>query len=359
MSSKTVDFLLDIASENKGYSIGIPWRFSELSLTAIIPVVRIVDKMREYRLISEAKDVVKIKDTGSIDKMEITNTGIYPILVKAGEYVAGSTQTRVLAMSQLIFSKETVTAPCACVHSTKGIRANQRVEVDGYAPVEVRRTVRGGYDIDSNHAYFAYNGGLQQNVWGSVNEYSRSEQKRARGLRSFSESSGLRTHPVYGGMSSGSEIDSLVVMASTMNDSYTAPSEDLAGRVRENEAKYAEVIKKIPKLTNQVGIALVAINGLESMECFDHPESWEALRKEILKSEAGELSDISNQNGLFEFKADKAREVLRNLLTSKYDEKIVISKQNAQTILLEGEKFQGEVVLLNDDPIHCSFVKKS
>ncbi|GAJ20852.1 unnamed protein product, partial [marine sediment metagenome] len=49
-----------------GYSIGKPWRFTEFSLAAVVPIARVTEDVRNYKLLSEVKDMVKIKDTGSI-----------------------------------------------------------------------------------------------------------------------------------------------------------------------------------------------------------------------------------------------------------------------------------------------------
>jgi len=364
--SKTIDFLLDIASENNGFKIGDPWRFHELSLTAIIPLVRATEAKRSYRLISEVQKDIKIRDTGSIDQMQITNDSDWPILVKGGEYVYGATQTRTLAVSQVILVKETVVVPCACVHSSKGIREGQSVKVDGYAPSEVREVLYRGcpgiaphrppYTVPfggdtlrrrSSRGYsrginYAYSGSLQQAVWGEVRKYSGGEQARVHGLMSRS-----RLAP---------DNDILHAFAEGLNSSYQTSEEDLAGRMRENEEKYKDILKKTPKLDNQVGLALVALDGLESLECFEHPESFEALRRQVLKSEAGKLAETSE---LFDFKPEKAKAIVKELLTGKYEEYLAVDKLSTSTTILTGKKFQGEVVLLGDDAIHCSFVKRA
>jgi len=261
---KTMDFLLDIGSENNGYRIGEPWRFHELSLTAIIPLVRVTAAKRSYRLLSEVQDKVKIKDIGSINQMQITNNSDWPILVKSGEYVFGATQTRALTVSQVIMAKETVTVPCACVHSTKGIRADQTVRVDGYAPIMVRRIIYKGQSPSTGiqgrdrpdgqvvDTRYGYSSRLQQDIWGGVKSFSSKETNRVHSFRA---------------MASSNHAD--LNFLSSINETYHSPEEDLAGRVKETEEKYSEILKKTPKLENQVGMALVAIDGLESLECFD------------------------------------------------------------------------------------------
>ncbi|GAF71107.1 unnamed protein product [marine sediment metagenome] len=340
--SKTVDLLLDIASEQNGYRIGEPWRFHELSLAAIVPIIRENGHQREYLLLAEAKGV-KIKDTGSIDKIQVTNKSGQAVLAKAGEYVAGGTQTRVLTVSQVIFSEEKVILPCACVHSTKGIRADQPVEVAGYAPREVRGVVYSGIRRRSGSNLYTTN--FQQDVWGSVKRASR---RYAESNQCFASS--------LGGLSSGG--GELGAIAEDMATPYFTPTEDLAGRVRETGEKLEKVLKKVPHVENQVGICLCSLDGLDTFESFEHPDSWKALRDNLLKAEADKLVDLSNSSCLFEFRADKARDVIRDLLTSKFDENVVIDRENSQTIILNTERFQGEVVTLRGEPIHASFMRK-
>ncbi|MBA7599420.1 hypothetical protein ES703_06453 [subsurface metagenome] len=141
--------------------------------------------------------------------------------------------------------------------------------------------------------------------------------------------------------------------------SYATPEQDLAGRITETQDKYKDILKDIPKVDNQVGLCLLTMTGLESMESFNHPESWEAIRKVILGSDISSIADISDQNGLFEFREDKAKSIVRELLEKEYDEKVAVEKDSTATYILDEEKFMGEVVTLHDRPIHCAFLRKA
>lgn len=344
MSKVATDLLLDIASEKNGYSIGKPWRFSEFSLAAVVPILRPTDiEERGYRLISEVKDV-RIKDTGSINQVELTNKSGLAVLVKAGEVVTGATQSRALSQSQVLMPGEKVMAECVCVHASEGIRAGQQVNIGSYSPSKVRRTVYKGYDInrfgdapDDIGVNFNYTGGLQSQVWGSVRETS---ENYVRGVNCFAASAG--------GL--GADIDP---------QTYHTPQDDLAGRMNEFGDKLKDVLKDIPKFDDQVGLCLLTLSGLESLDTFNHPKSWDAFHKAVLKSESGKIADVSDQDNVFEFREDKAKSIIRELLTTKYDESITINKDRTQTILLNGKKLIGELVILDDKPIHCSFVRKS
>jgi len=343
--SKATDLLLDIASEKNGYTIGEPWRFSEFSLAAIVPIIRRVDhEERGYRLLSEVKDEVKIKDTGDINKVEFANRSGLPVLVKAGEILTGATQSRSLSKSQILLPEEVLVADCVCVYSSQGIRAGQPVRVEAYSPVEVRRTVAKAIPIGEHPtAWGSPYSSLQHDVWGSVHSYSRGLSARIESLASFAATTG----------------DEAFSPLRNLSPTYSSPSEDLAGRVRESQDKFKEVIKKVPKVENQVGLCLITLDGLDALESFNHPASWEAICQEILKSESAKIADVADRDGVFEYRVDKAKAVIRELLGATFEESVIVDKQDSLTIALQSGKLIGEVVTLYGQPIHCAFMRKA
>lgn len=340
------DLLLDIAGEKNGYSIGKPWRFTEFSLAAVVPILREVGtQQRGYRLLSEVKDQVRIRDTGHIDKVELINNSPFPVLLKAGQVVGGATQSRALSKSEVLMPEEVLVADCVCVYSTQGIRGGQQVKPVAISPSRVRREVyRGHYGADGRLDAYHYSTAVQNKVWGGVKDYSRWQANYMAGLSAFAASPGARD---YG----------LADIPDTPLE-FSAPLQDLAGRVTESEDKFKEVIKNVPETVNQVGVVLLTVSGLDMMESFEHPGSWEAIRKEILKSESGKIADLSDMEAVFEFKEEKARAAIRELLTSRFEEKAVAEKDDTATFMLDTKRFTGEVVTLYGSPIHCTFVRK-
>ena len=361
--SIATDLLLDVASEKNGFKIGEPWRFSEFSLAAIVPIIRIVDIERQYQLLSEAGKTVKMRDTGDINRVEMVNSGGMPVLMKAGEMVTGSTQTRALVTSQVVMAGEKIVAECVCVHSTHGIRAGQEVKSGGYTPSDVRRNIFAGY-VDAGRSsqrrgmagsIYSYSGGLQSQVWGGVKGLSARMALSGDSLHSAARSNPLVGASLASGLpDGGAQADFL----RELGRPWSTGSEDLIGRVNEAQKKFGAVLEQVPKFDNQVGICFLAMSGFESLESFEHPDSWEALRNAILKSEAGKIADVSDQNGLFEFKSERAKAVIREALSTSFDESLTVDKQDTATILLSSEKLTGEVVSLYDRPIHCSFFRK-
>jgi len=356
---KATDMLLNIATEENGFKLGDPWRFSEFSLAAIVPVQRDVLGQRDYRLLSEMTDQVLMRDTGNIDRVSITNKGAYPVLVKAGEVVGGATQARTLVVSQVIMSGENVLADCVCVHASHGIRAGQEVKSRGYSPTRVRRTLYGGYSRGGSvnrmarssggrreeskiiGASFGYSSRLQNDVWAGVKGHSREVADAGDSLGVYF----MQAMPD--------------VETPTPSGSWRTAADDLAGRINESKEKFEAVLKKVPRLEDQVGMVLLGMGGFDSMESFEHLESWKALVDAFLKSEAGKIGDVSDQNGVFDFKPERAREVIRELLQASFEEMITVNKMDTSTFLLESDKLKGEVVTLYDVPIHCTFMKKA
>ncbi len=350
------DILLDIAAEQNGYTIGKPWRFTEHSLAAVVPLVRETQEPRGYLLFGESGKV-KVKDTGSINELELVNQDEWPVLIKGGEVLEGATQSRAIAMSQVLMPGEKVIAQCACVYSTKGIRHGQGMEVGGYAPVDVRNEVFAGRYRKDGHLNdnYCYDGRIQNRVWQGVKETSANFANSVTGIHAFMAHAGgdrAAGEPLGAGPDS---LRTTPVRAA----SYRTPSEDLVGRMSENQVLLKDVLKNVPKVDNQVGLVMLTMQGLESMELFNHPESWVAIRKAILGADADKIADIADQNGLFEFREDKAKEIIHGLLRAEYEESEMVKKDQTSTFVLSSERFTGEVVVLNDAPIHVAFVKRA
>lgn len=366
MKTTVSDLLLDISSEKNGYSIGKPWRFTEFSLAAIVPLIRQTQEVRNYRLLSEAVGL-KIKDTGNISKVELINEDEYPVLIKSGEVVSGATQSRTLTVSTIIMPKERVIVDCACVQSSNPIHFGQKMERTIYSPTEVRRAVYHGYqkrydkrpdgsmprpirfgDENSINRAYHYDGSTQQGIWSSVNLFSTKSSENTQKLRRLIKSEPDRFK--------GFHLDEAMAF---IGATYKSAANDLPARVKENEEKYKAILSKVPKVENQVGICFISVSGVESMEGFNHPDSWNAIRKAVLGSDADKILDVGEDASLFEFREDKAKEVIKSLMARSYDETEAVKRDNTSTILLEEKTFMGEVVLLHDKPIHITFLKKA
>ena len=326
MSKVISGFLSDIAKEKNGYSIGDPWRYSEFSLSAIVPLIRKTDEDRKYRLPSEVGAQLKIKDTGEINKMHVLNKSEFPVLMKAGQILVGATQSRALTSSTVIFPGEELDVDCCCVYSNKGIRMDQEVKFREYSPKTVRHALYQG------HAHLArgmsgptYSAHVQNDVWGSVKSY-------AKDMASSADEFGASIN-------------------------FMTEQTDLAGRVAESKERFDKVLKDIPLEKNQVGCVLISVEGLEAIESFDHTDSWKALRESILGADSAKVSGMSRDN-VFEYKAEKAKSLITKTLSLDFDETVTVDKPSTKTVFLKSDKINGEVVLLHGEPICLSLIGK-
>jgi hypothetical protein len=140
---------------------------------------------------------------------------------------------------------------------------------------------------------------------------------------------------------------------------YGAPEDDLAGRMAETEHKLRDVLKQVPDVVNQVGMVGVSFEGAESMEVFEHPGSWTAWKSDVLKSEATRIADLSNRGGLFEFKADRAKDAAREMLAADFREWVVLERSRSRTMRIESRRFAGEAVILDGEAVFCSLLSKT
>lgn len=345
--------LLDIAEEKNGYSIGEPWRFTDFSLAAVVPLTRVTRDKRSYRLLSERKSDVKVRDTGNIDILSIRNDGEFPVLIKAGEVLTGATQSRAVTITQVVMPEETLKVDCACVYSSKGIRGGQGMTPEFYAPTRVRRILYRGHYGQDRKLSSRYTR-RQSDIWEGVNRHAAEVGSSVRSFAGFASSIGpedFRPH-VH------TTFPDIRDMLQNLGDDYHTPKEDLAGRTGETQDKLKGILESVPKTDNQVGLVMLAMTGLESMEAFDHPDAWEGIRRAVLGADAGILSDVSDRDGLFEFRADKARDIITSVLRQDFAEKVAVDRERTQTVILDATQFTGEVVTLDGAPIHCSFVRK-
>ncbi|GAJ05188.1 unnamed protein product, partial [marine sediment metagenome] len=91
------------------------------------------------------------------------------------------------------------------------------------------------------------------------------------------------------------------------------------------------------------------------IEMFDHPGSWKALVKSIVKSYADVLGREDKDN-IFEIKLERiipmAQKFWKKLLTCKEGE-VLFECNGAKTVSFKGDGVVGEYTVLNDENIHA------
>ena len=286
--------------------LGEPWKIPK-TLTVAIPILRHRYSERKYRLLQEVKDEVEIKDSGSISKAILKNRSGSPVFVRKGTLLKGQTQERGVTFGMVVLPFLEKEIEVRCVHASKPIRMGANLKPSRHlAP---RPVMTAFYARAPSQSY----------TWSMV----------AHATSSLSRLTA-------GGPSQIQMLDDLVGALET-------------SRFKEEVEK---VLEKIPAdLNDQVGIAIIDIKGVVGVEIFDHPDSWRALSKSIVRQYADVLTETSE---LFEIKKEKAVEVLMNFLAEirKAEKEKIHQDRNTETFLIKGEKIAGEYTTLDGKTIH-------
>ena len=286
---------------------GEPWKIPQ-KLVVAVPILRRNYNERKYKLLQEIEDKVEIKDSGYIDKAILKNQSNTPVFVRKGTLLKGQTQERGVTFGIIVLPEKEKEIEVRCVHASKPIRAGATFNPSKHlAP---RHVMTAWFSKAPSQSY----------TWSMVTRATAS-------LSRLSESPA--SMPLYG-------------------------FDDLVGALETSKFKeeVEKVLEKIPAdLENQVGIAIIDIKGVVGVEIFDHPDSWRALSKSIIRQYADVLIEASD---LFEIKKEKAIEALMNFLAEirKAEKEKVYQDENTETFLIKSEKIAGEYTTLNGKTIH-------
>ena len=315
-------FVDAIRDQKRGFKFGKPWRYSKKSLFAVVPITRKSKIEREYIALSEAKKV-KIEDSGNIDKVFVTNNEKKPLFIRAGEVFRGETQERTAIISHMVAPKEKAEVRVACVHRTKGISGGTIMRTSKkmtYAPISVEKGL--------------YDGNDQVNIWGSVSAFSMQA--------SVSMSSSM-------GPSKSPDVDYSPAIPDDLTESMEAMTKSMN-----------DVIKAVPKTKDQVGLVLISADGVESIECFDLPDSWTAVREGILGKESETFSKyLEDQDSIFEFKSEKVNRIAKKVFRLKFKRKELYRDKEVRVVGLTAKNYIGEVMLFRGKVIHLALTRKT
>ena len=107
--------------------------------TFVIPIFAKEVNERDYVTVKEAmaNQQLQIRDTGSIDRVSVSNIGDKGILITQGQVLEGSTQSRAVVTNLILRANESYEVPTRCVYSTEPIRARAPMQFKGIAPRQV------------------------------------------------------------------------------------------------------------------------------------------------------------------------------------------------------------------------------
>ena len=285
--------------EGRGYAFKEPWRAGEKSLTLVVPIVATTRRTRGYVILEEVKDRVEVKDTGSIGGVQVKVGDVdKPVFIRGGTMLKGATQERATQFGFIAQPQKTEVVEVHCIHASKGIRPEAAFQTAGYVPRRV------------HSAMMAHRS--QTETWQAVSSFA---------------------------------------MAST-----GSWGDDLVGAVKEVERfrdDLKDVLIHIPDHVDQVGAVIIDTDGVLGLELYDHPDSWKAFSKEVMRT-YGDALLKQDQTGIFQPKLEAVTETIHTFIrrAERAEEEEVHRMEKARTVLLKAEGLAGEFTELNGATIN-------
>ncbi len=288
---------------------GEPWKLSDEMQGIAVPVlVKEIPKSRDYKINTELeKGEIEFVDTGAISRLKIkNNTGNYAFF-RQGTMLTGGTQSRALQASILVQPNAETLADIRCIYASKGIRAGATmIHSKHYTPHNVTLSLKGG----------------QSETWGAATDYS-----------------------------------AYALTAS----SISADSINYGGIQRDNLADYAEVdtkrideaLKNIPAdHIRQIGLVIVDLKGVAGMEIFDHPDSWMAVSRAVVRSYEQILTKAMPE--IYDINMDKVKEHIFAFLQrlQNADSEEIYSSGDSATHQIMHDEIVGDFTMLEGGLVH-------
>jgi len=139
-------------------------------------------------------------------------------------------------------------------------------------------------------------------------------------------------------------------------------SDDLVGNFNEFSLHFESLLSKVKRITNQVGLALINQNGVETVEFFDHQLSWKALHECAIKRLGSNIVDPGNAS-VFEYKPENAIRAVNEVLGMDYKTNRIYhhrpsnGEPEVEITGLTAKEYVGEAVELNGSLVHLVLLK--
>lgn len=358
--------LLNELISGERYEIGEPWQLSSQSLSAVVPIIRTFDQNRNYLVPQEiSKDKIIVTDSGRISKVKVAVKGIgTTVFVRAGTIFKGKgTQSRTSGMGVVLEPGKENLVDVFCVHASHGISARS-----GFSTMcdVVPRKVEDVLASPSKS---------QAMVWRAA--AVRGFRARVTRCPECGSSSLLQTYEAeLVCMQCGSVIAPVLRRGSSnriarrirVGDSTERPMSLHVGdnlvanldEMRKFNREVEKMLSKVPAdLDSQVGVVIIDSRGVLGLEMFDHPDSWRAFSRSIVRNYADVLARKRAGDDLFELKTDRVPEAIKRFLgkAQKLSETSVFKNRIGETRMFSGD-LAGEYTTLGLNLIHLVLKRK-
>lgn len=399
-------FLTDITNSRFGYKLGEPWKYSEESLGVVVPILRENAPDRQYITMYEVLQQLNMKDSGRIDQVELQNKTGMTIFIRSGTIFAGQTQNRASQHSGIYKKEEEIINVC-CVHASHGIRSGEKMQFGDIAPHSVTMNLMKEDQDDVWNSVRKYTGGDTVSdtisIFNTLKEFSsnrpqkeidaKAEELVANVIESaFSRPSGPHSKRdiietildsqftfglgsglgqrvpeliesmgrAFGREKTGEMIDSIASQYGKEHGGYG--NDDLLGhldKIKKGQSVLDDMMQKVPLFNNQVGVIIFNPVGVIAVETFDHPKSWEAIKKEIIEKYGDKIKD-KQTNHIFELKQEMIKPSLIEFIKGLDDfaEKTIRKDEFSETKVVKGKGVIGEYTLIKGQPIHVLLLKE-
>jgi hypothetical protein len=368
------EFLGDVVEGKQGYELGEPWKFSDKALLVVVPVTRKNAPNRAYVTMYEVLKEMGMKDTGSIDQVELQNRTGKAVFVRAGTIFAGETQNRA-AQHSGVYQPGKVEVPVRCVQQTHGIRQGAPMTFGDIAPMSITMNLMAGDQSAVWSSVFDYTGGHRSHTPSHTQPrggrrvertatYSNPLNTEAVSERiTYSMSSNTRARqdrpPHHWG--AAPDVSSNFCGFMTTGLAPSGGNDDLLGhlrKVREGQKALDDMMQKVPLFEDQAGAIIFNPVGVVAVETFDSPKSWEAIKQEVIEKYGDRVSETQAEH-LFELKKEMILPMLKKFLASldKFEEKTVRKDDLSETRAVWGGDVVGEYTLVKGRTVHVLLIR--
>jgi hypothetical protein len=335
-----------IAEQKLGFSFAIPVRADENSLCVVVPILRETSMKRQYITFPETPQCL-VFDCGTIEAMEADNKTDENVFFRSGTIFTGPTQARALQRSTLVFPRTKRKLSVRCVHHSHGIRSGANVSYSGLTPHEFDQGVYDeGFKPKSQHDYWdcaAHTTNVYKSMMSddSVHHFQSPSFQTARQRVSHGAQSALGP-----------------------SKTKTYAADDLANNIGAFSTHFDEILSKVKKVDHQAGLALITQKGVETIELFDHEDSWKALHEAAVKRLGSNIVQKDDET-VFDYKPRLAHRQICRVLALDWQETPIFEHRpdngepHVKVIGLSAEDFVGELFEVNDTMIHVLLLKKN
>jgi len=286
-------------------TIGEPVRHADLIM---YPLLDPGAGESEYDLAGEALgqgtlEVSEVSESGSVQNLKVTNSGKRPVLLLDGEEFEGAKQNRILNVTVMVATDQTITIPVSCV--------------------EVGR--------------WAY----RSKKFGAA-DWVMDTQGRAMQMRSVSES--LRTGSRAGDQGAvWAHIDGKAERLDAMS-----PTGAMSEIYAKHRRRLDDSVRSLTPVEHQVGAVFTSHGQLMGVELFDSPNTLKAVLSKLVRSHA--LDSIDPRTDRTERPTDTIDALLEELGSLDAEEYPAVGL--GQEIRLHGESIEGAALVVAGKVVH-------